>query len=346
LAPFFPELSPQFAALLPLLPGRKLAVVGHARPDGDCIGAQVALARALAARGLDVTCVNPDPVPRRLQFLTRGMTFLRTDDVLPTAAQYTAIFVDCADHARAGERLQKAFPAPLAAIDHHLSNDGFAAHNFIDTGSAATCEILTGLLLDTGLPIDALTAQALYVGILTDTGQFRFNSTSRQTFLLAAELMARGAKPTDAGFELYERESLAKLHLLQRVLATLQMECQGRVCVGRLPPGVFAATGTTAEDTEGLVDYARSIDGVDVGVLIEERGDGSVKASLRAKDPAYRLDLIAAQFDGGGHACAAGLNLKTGAADFHARLVAALARQIAVVDAQRNAAGPSGGSVH
>jgi phosphoesterase RecJ-like protein len=270
------------------------------------------------------------------------MTFLRTDDVLPIAAQYTAIFVDCADHARAGERLQKAFPAPLAAIDHHLSNDGFAAHNFIDTGSAATCEILAGLLLDTGLPIDAQTAQALYAGILTDTGQFRFNSTSRQTFLLAAELMARGAKPAEAGFELYERESIAKLKLLQRVLETLQMECHGRVCIGRLPVGVFAATGTSAEDTEGLVDYARSIDGVEVGVLIEERGDGSVKASLRAKDPAYRLDLIAAQFDGGGHACAAGLNLKTGAADFYDRLVAALARQIAVVDAQRNLLRPSG----
>jgi phosphoesterase RecJ-like protein len=119
------------------------------------------------------------------------------------------------------------------------------------------------------------------------------------------------------------------------------MECRGRVCIGRLPLGVFAATGTSAEDTEGLVDYARSVDGVEVGVLIEEREDGSVKASLRAKDPAYRLDLIAAQFDGGGHACAAGLNLKTGAADFYARLVAALARQIAVVDAQKNPAQPS-----
>jgi phosphoesterase RecJ-like protein len=338
LSPFFPDLSPRFAALLPLLSGHRLAIVGHARPDGDCIGAQVALARALAARGLDATCVNPDPVPRRLQFLIRGMTFLRTDAVLPIAAQYTAIFVDCADHARAGERLQQAFPAPLAAIDHHLSNAGFAAHNFIDTGSAATCEILTGLLLDTGLPIDAQTAQALYAGILTDTGQFRFNSTSRQTFLLAAELMARGAKPAEAGFELYERESIAKLKLLQRMLETLQMECHGRVCIGRLPVGVFAATGTSAEDTEGLVDYARSIDGVEVGVLIEERGDGSVKASLRAKDPAYRLDLIAAQFNGGGHACAAGLNLKTGAADFYPRLVAALARQIAVVDALKNPA--------
>ncbi|MBI5382879.1 MAG: bifunctional oligoribonuclease/PAP phosphatase NrnA [Opitutae bacterium] len=332
---FYPEFSTRFAALLPQLAGRRLVVVGHARPDGDCIGAQVALARALIARGLDVTCVNPDPVPRRLQFLVRGMKFLRTDDILPTAAEYTAIFVDCADHARAGDRLKRALPEPIVAIDHHLSNNGFAAHNFIDTGSSATCEILAGILLDLGLVIDAQTAQALYVGILTDTGQFRFNSTSQKTFLLAAELMARGARPAEAGYELYERESLGKLRLLERFLATFQMECDGRVCIGRLPVGVFEATGTNSEDTEGLVDYARCIDGVAVGVLIEERTDGSVKASLRANDPAYRLDLIAAQFNGGGHACAAGLNLKQGAADFRARLVAALTRQVAAVEAQR-----------
>lgn len=332
---FYPELSPRFAAALAELKGRAVAVVGHARPDGDCIGSQVALARVLMARGLDVTCINADAVPRRLQFLVRGMTFLRTDDVLNNGRDYAAIFVDCADHGRAGERLRARFTAPFAAIDHHLSNSGFAKHNFIDTGSAATCEILAGLFLDNALTIDAPAAQALYTGILTDTGQFRFSSTSKRTFLLAAELMERGAQPTEAGFELYERESAGKLKLLQRYLASLQMECGGRVCLGRLPSGIFAETGTTAEDTEGLVDYARSIDGVDVGVLIEERPDGGVKASLRAKNPAFRLDMIAGQFNGGGHACAAGLNMPTGAENFQARLVAALARQIAAVDAAR-----------
>jgi phosphoesterase RecJ-like protein len=111
------------------------------------------------------------------------------------------------------------------------------------------------------------------------------------------------------------------------------MECGGRVCIGRLPAGIFEATGSTSEDTEGLVDYARSIEGVDIGALIEERPDGSVKASLRAKDPAYRLDAVAARFNGGGHACAAGLNLKHGAQDFEARLVAVFAERIAAVDA-------------
>jgi phosphoesterase RecJ-like protein len=334
---FYPELSDRFARLLASLAGRRVAVVGHARPDGDCIGSQVALARVLAAGGFDAVCVNADPVPRRLQFLSAGMGFLRTDEVPGREKDRAAIFVDCADHARAGERLKALFAHPAANIDHHLSNVGFAGTNLVDSGSAATCEILAGMFFDNGLAVDAQAAQALYTGILTDTGQFRFNSTSRRCFVLAGELVARGAQPPEAGYQLYERESLGKLQLLQRFLSSLRLECGGRVCIGTLPDGAFTATGTSVEDTEGLVDYARSIDGVAIGVLVEERADGSVKASLRGKDPAYRLDQIAAQFNGGGHACAAGLSLKNGAADFYPRLLAALARQIAAVDAQKRA---------
>lgn len=330
---FFPTLSASFAELLRRLAGRKIAVIGHARPDGDCIGSQVAVARLLAALGHDVRCVNSDVVPRRLQFLVPGMTFLQTDAVLADATDYAAVFVDCADHARAGERLKTRFPAPVGNVDHHLSNIGYAEINLVDSGAAATCEILAGLFFDHELPVDAQAAQALYTGILTDTGQFRFTSTTRRTFLLAAELMSRGAKPTEAGFELYERETTGKLQLLQRFLSSLTLECGGRVCIGNLPVGVFESTGSTAEDTEGLVDYARCIDGVDIGVLIEERPDGSVKASLRSKDPAFRLDRVAAHFNGGGHACAAGLNLRQGAAGFRTRLIDALATQIALVDA-------------
>jgi phosphoesterase RecJ-like protein len=333
MAMFYPQFSSRFAALLDALAGKKVAVIGHARPDGDCIGSQVGLARVLQARGLETVCVNPDPVPRRLRFLAPGTAFLRTDEILPLAAEHTAVFVDCADGARGGERLKAAFPRPFMAIDHHLSNPGYAEHNFIDAGSAATAEILAGIFLDNAHAVDAQAAQALYAGILTDTGQFRFPSTSRRTFLLAAELLARGASPSAAGYELYERESPGKLRLLQRFLASLRMECGGRLCIGTLGAGIFAETGTSPEDTEGLVDYARSIDGVDVGVLIEEREDGTVKASLRAKEAAYRMDLVAGEFHGGGHACAAGLNLKKAPADFRGQLVMAINARFAAAAA-------------
>jgi phosphoesterase RecJ-like protein len=329
---FYPKLSSRFGRLLPALAGKKIVVVGHARPDGDCIGAQVALARVLAALRLDAVCANPDVVPRRLRFLTPGLAFHRPDDL--GQLDYTALFVDCADHGRAGQKLKARFPLPFASVDHHLSNDGFAEHNFVEAGSSATCEILAGLFLDNRLPVDHVAAQALYVGILTDTGQFRFNSTSRRTFQLAAELMSLGAQPAEAGYQLYERESAGKIQLLQKFLASLRFECGGRVCIGTLPKGIFAETGTSTEDTEGLVDYARSVDGVEIGVLIEEQPDG-IKASLRSKDPVYRLDLIAAQFNGGGHACAAGLNVKETAATFTRSLLAALAAQIASVAAQK-----------
>jgi phosphoesterase RecJ-like protein len=333
---FYPEFAGIFDRLWSQL-GATVAVVGHARPDGDCIGSQVALARVLRAAGHAAVCINADPVPRRLQFLTGEETFLRSDEVLRRGEKYPAIYVDCADHGRAGSKLQGFFPTPLGNIDHHLSNAGYATVNLVDSVSAATCELLAGLFLDRGLTIDAITAQALYTGILTDTGQFRFNSTSQRCFVLAGELVARGANPAEAGYQLYERESQAKLQLLQRYLKSLTLECGGRVCIGLLPDGIYAETGATGEDTEGLVDYARSIEGVEIGVLIEERPGGAVKASLRAKDPICRVDLIAAQFNGGGHACAAGLNLSPAPADFRARLLAALSRRLREIDAAQKA---------
>lgn len=334
---FYPALSVEFSRLLEAIAGRKIAVLGHARPDGDCIGSQIALTRVLTALGFDAVCVNPDPVPRRLAFIVGGMTFLRADDLAATEDR-AAIFVDCADHLRSGDRLKLRFPKPVAVIDHHISNLGYAEMNLLDSASAATCEILAGVFFDLGLPVDAQAAQALFTGIITDTGQFRFSATTRRCFLLAGELVARGANPAEAGYELYERESVGKLRLLQAFLSTLRFEAGGRICIGTLEPGIFESTGSNGEDTEGLVDYARGIDGVDIGALIERRTDGSIKASLRGKDPAYRLDLVAGIFNGGGHACAAGLNLKSGTENFQPRLAAALAERIAAVDAQKKSA--------
>ncbi|HEU5077945.1 MAG TPA: bifunctional oligoribonuclease/PAP phosphatase NrnA [Opitutaceae bacterium] len=320
-----------FQNMLPLLTGQRIAVVGHARPDGDCIGSQVAVARVLRSRGLKAVCVNCDVVPRRLQFLVDDLQFVHPS-ALP-AGDWQAIFVDCADQARAGEKALARFPKPFLNIDHHLSNVGYAQHNFVDVTAAATCEILAAIFLDAKLPIDRVTAQALFTGIMTDTGQFRFASTTRRTFKITAELIGLGATPAEIGNEVYERESFGKIKLLQHFLASLSLECGGRVCIGVLPQGVFEKTGSTVEDTEGMVDYARAIDGVEIGVLIEER-PMAIKTSLRCKDQRYRVDQIAAQFGGGGHACAAGLNLKNiTLEEFRPRLIAAIAAKLESIDA-------------
>ncbi|MGH8020661.1 MAG: DHH family phosphoesterase [Opitutaceae bacterium] len=327
---FFPTLIEPFEALLESARGRRIAVVGHARPDGDCIGSQVGLCRMLAARGIEAVCVNVDPVPRRLKFLVGDTPFLDAREFLERkngGAGWSAVFTDCADHIRPGKAMRTAFPRPLGNIDHHLSNEGYAEHNVLDAAAAATAEVLAGLFVDLDLPMDAGVAQALYVGIATDTGQFRFPSTTRRAFELTARLMDCGANPAAASEEVYERESFEKLELLGRFLESFKRECGGRVCIGFLNTSDFEETGADREDTEGLVDYARAIDGVDIGVLVEERGDGW-KASLRAKDPAMRVDRIAASFGGGGHACAAGLNVPGTLEDFYPRLIAAIAARL------------------
>ena len=326
----YPQFAAQFIDLLKELKGKRVVVIGHQRPDGDCIGSQVALCRVLRAQGIDAVSLNPDKVPRRIRFLLGDTPFFQRDDMKHDGR--VPLYTDCADHGRAGDRIKELYSEPFACFDHHLSNHGFGRHNFVDTASAATAEVLTGLFLDAGLPIDKTTAQALYTGIMTDTGQFRFASTSVRVFQLAAELVARGAEPALAGQELYERESFGKLKLLQYYIGSLKLECGGRVCIGVLRNGIFEEIGASVEDTEGLVDYARSIEGVEIGVLIEER-PGVIKASLRAKHGNLRMDTLAAQFHGGGHASAAGLNCPDTLGSFYPKLLAALTQRLAEVDA-------------
>jgi phosphoesterase RecJ-like protein len=304
---YFPDHAPAFRRLLDGLRGRPVAVLGHLRPDGDCIGSQVGLTRVLRALGADAVAVNHDVVPRLLADFVGDTPWRRAADYTP-APNTLAACVDCADHARLGPRLGQLFPRPFLMVDHHVSNLGFAEHNFVFPATAATAEVLAGLFFDTGLTPDPVAAQALYVGIATDTGQFRYASTTAQVFRLCGELMAAGADPGLAARLLYERESPGKLRLLQLFLTSLRRELDGRVAVGVLRDADFTATGASREETEGLVEYARAMDGVEVGVLIEER-HGAVKGSLRAKDSGYALHRLAHRFGGGGHASAAGFNV-------------------------------------
>jgi phosphoesterase RecJ-like protein len=306
--------------------GRPVAILGHVRPDGDCIGSQVGLARCLRDLGFDVVCYNHHKVPSNCASFVGDTPFFMDEEGVDTSR--VAISVDCADRKRLGPVLQEAYPEVYLNIDHHISNANYATHNIIEGSASATGEILGGILLDNELPVDAVTAQALYVGIATDTGQFRFSSTTRDTFEICCHLMERGADPASAAMQLYERESPAKLALLQRFLASFRYLCGGRVCIGIIDKDAWKETGATKEDTEGLVDYARSIEGVEIGVLLEET-DGMMKGSFRAKNPVHRVDQLAIQFNGGGHACAAGFNPDSTLEAFYPRLVAALEKHFA-----------------
>jgi bifunctional oligoribonuclease and PAP phosphatase NrnA len=310
------------AKRLKSLAGKKAVVLGHVRPDGDCIGAQVALARILRALGCDAVAVNEHSVPRNQKSFVGDTPFFLPADVNDLGERF-AISVDCATKQRLGTEVLSRIGPIILNIDHHISNEKFGAENFIYPSACASCEVLSCLCLDHALPIDPVTAQALYVGIATDTGQFKFANTTRHSFEICCELMLLGADPATAARELYENEPYSKILLLRAFLESLRFEIEGRVCVGILPPDIWEKTGASKEDTEGLVDYARDIEGVEVGVILEYR-KGSVKGSFRAMHEEMRVDKLAAKFGGGGHAAAAGFNIDMESEQFYPIMIAEL----------------------
>ena len=143
---------------------------------------------------------------------------------------------------------------------------------------------------------------------MTDTGRFSYASATAEVFALAAELIERGANPAETNFLVFEHESRGKLELTKRFLNSIQFHEDGKICSGELTQADYAATGTTKEDKEGLVEFPRSVEGVEIAVLMEEGHDG-VRGSLRGRDPRLRLDLLAGKLNGGGHVLAAGFNM-------------------------------------
>jgi len=277
------------------------------RPDGDCVGSQVALCRILLAAGVDALCVNRDRIPPNMVVYAEGVTFLTGDQYVPDGR--VAVAVDCADASRIGPDLLDKFGGKLwGNVDHHASNPGYAQHNIVVKTAAATCHVLAYGALRHGLGCDVATAKALHLGILTDTGRFSYASATAEVFALTAELIERGANPAEANYLVFEHESRGKLELTKRFLNTIPFHEDGKICSGEITQADYAATGTTKEDKEGLVEFPRSVDGVEIAVLMEEGRDG-IRGSLRGRDPRLRLDLLAGKLNGGGHVLAAGFNM-------------------------------------
>jgi len=192
--------SASFAELIRQFEGFSVLVLGHRRPDGDCIGSQVALTRILRAMGTNAIAVNNDPVPRTLQKFVGDTPF--TDPQGIEAGDYKIVTVDCADHARVGDELRERFPSVFLNVDHHVSNTKFAEHNFVLSDASATGEILAKFFFDSDLEVDQTTADALYLGICTDTGQFCYSGTNAAVFEVCRKLCESGCNPSMVAHEL------------------------------------------------------------------------------------------------------------------------------------------------
>jgi len=304
-----PEVFQNFKKLLEESRGRKIAVAGHMRPDGDCVASQFAMREILSASGAQaVVCVNKNEVPHLYKNL--APLPLENSETFDLSG-WDIVLVDCSDFSRVSDTLgERAGGKIFACIDHHASGASTAEINCIDICAGATAEIIALCVGELGLKISPVIANLLFTGLATDTRQFTTTSTRRESFDAAKTLVECGANPNAVAQELYQRERPEKMALLAIYLGSLKSYCNGRVRVGFLTQKSFENTGAKKEDTDGLVDFARAIEGVEIAATLEELADGSVKGSVRGRFPQYEVNKIAESFGGGGHLAAAGFTAK------------------------------------
>lgn len=336
-----PRRLSQAEAAAMLAGARRILLFLHVSPDGDSIGSSLAVCRALRVLGKEAWCVGVDPVPRIYEFLpgTREL-FLPWQQV--EGEWDLGVFLDCGDRHRVGaaEPLLDRCRATLN-IDHHASNSLYGDYNWIDYRAAAVGEMAYGLIRELGVPVDPEMAVCLYTALVTDTGSFRYESTTPETHRVAAALIEHGARPYQVTEAIYENESPERTRLLGLCLSTLQFHAGGRIATLRVSRSLLAQAGAAPEDVDGLVNYARSVTGVEVGLLFRETEDGHVRVNLRSRGQ-VNVAEIASGFGGGGHPRAAGCTLSGSLAEAEARVVAATAARLTGGAGPRPAESPAG----
>ena len=292
---------------------RDALVVSHENPDADTLGAALAVALIVEARGGRATTVCVDPVPPLYDFLP-GIDRERTDP-LPDATHDLLVVVDCGTldrvgavrrrHAALFERL------PRVVIDHHLSNAGTGPADWIDPGSAATCEMVALLAVRLGVPLtaaDGALAAVLMAGIVMDTATFAHPNATPRTLAVAAALVEAGAPLSDISRRLYRTKPDAQLRLFGRVLDRLESAEEGRVVWSTLLDADLAATGALPAHSEGIIDLLAQAEAAEVAILFKEHGP-TTRISVRTRPGGVDATVLTGLFAGGGHARASGASV-------------------------------------
>ncbi|MFB5759680.1 DHH family phosphoesterase [Paenibacillus medicaginis] len=303
-------------------------IVSHVQPDGDAVSSTLTVGWLLSCLGKKFTMLNEGAIPQRMKFLWHADDIVNMS-VQPLDRKYSRVIcVDCADFRRVGLTEQYfADDALILNIDHHPTNDGYGSVNVIKADAAATAEILFDLLELWGVNWDAEIATLVYTGLLTDTGGFRYSNTSPQVMSIASALLSHGVNGPDLSERLLECLSLAQVQILTQALSTLEMTADGKIAWVTVRPEDMAAAGAENEDLEGIVNYPRNIQGVEVGILFKMIDGQAVKASLRS---AGRVDVaaLAHSFGGGGHVRAAGCRVEGSLAEVVERVVNRVKEQL------------------
>jgi phosphoesterase RecJ-like protein len=289
----------------------RFIVTSHENPDGDALGSLLAMHLALVELGKDsvMVLVGDSPLPAEYGFLDvvgAGLRRAVTDDHVDRVL----VAVDSAQETRLTDA--RLLDAPLVVnIDHHHDNTRFGSVNLVADGASSTAEVLADVFAELGLSLTPAIAEALYTGLVTDTGRFQYSNTTPRALRLAADLVEAGANPQRVFQAVYESMPFPKLRLLARALERASLHADGRIVISYLVRADFSDVDALEPYSEGIIDVLRSVEGVELGALIREqvRDDGPArKVSLRSSTERVDVSAIARKSNGGGHRQAAGFS--------------------------------------
>jgi phosphoesterase RecJ-like protein len=317
------------ALLKRLRDDNRFLLTSHANPDGDAVGSEIGLARILRSLGKGAVIWNRDEAPSLYRELP-GVTRIHTGDEPPAGfpeAFDSVVVLECPSLDRTGLEEHLA-ELPQLNIDHHMGNEHYAEVNWVDPAAPAVGEMVFRLAQGLMMELDAQTATALFLTLVSDTGGFRFPNATADAFDAAAALVREGARPEQVAEWLYESRPETSIRLLGEMLQSLQLHADGAIATALLSREMFESSGAQTSDTEGLVDVPRSIAGVRSVALVRQTGDDQFKVSLRSTGD-IDVERIARAAGGGGHKNAAGFVAEGDMEEIRQRLVTELTEALA-----------------
>ena len=281
-----------------LLSKDKILILTHRSPDGDTIGSGYALAMALRKLGKNVKVDCTDPFPEKYSYFTDKLEKLEFDEEF-------VVSVDVADTKLLGEKLSGYADKIDLCIDHHGSNTKFAKEYYVESSAAAAAQIFAKLIGLMNVEFDKDIANAIYTGITTDTGCFRYTNVTAETHRIAADMIDCGAESGMINRLMFETKSRSRLEIERRVMDSMQFYLDGRCAIAYATIDMMKESGAVDNDMEGVSSLPRQIEGVMAGITLREKNNGKFKVSVRTTDELDASD-ICANFGGGGHKAAAG----------------------------------------
>ena len=285
-----------------------IAVIAHVNPDGDSIGSILSLGLALKKLYKNVDILLNDEFPGRFKYLP-GVHHIKKHD--SEVKGYDLVFaLDCGDVNRLGDSVSLvANSNTVVNIDHHVSNDSFGNINFVEVEASSTCEIVYKVIKEIlSIEIDKDIATCLYTGIVSDTGSFKYDNTSPYTLRVAADLMELGIDTGEISHYLYHNNSLNSILFLAAILKNMEILLDGKVAIITMTLDDIKSFDVQHEEMEGLINYCRDIEGVEVAVSLREMENNTTKASFRGKTY-FDVNQLASKFGGGGHKKASGATI-------------------------------------